>query len=206
MHPSSPPKVSLGEIIGENPCSYEAIKRVLCDLLKQGEVGKVRHWIRTGFDSVPFRMAAELVQNILRCSLCNEVFDCTECTREEYSPLHDQVVDYSHDFGDILLVSGAGHLEKNLLLALFKFCDPAFMSVISDERGFKSKAAKDFINCGNHHVTWQILSTVYDALSKEIIQIYCYEAAEKKLELKADSFLKWKNECRVAVNLNYHFY
>ena len=82
-------------------------------------------------------MAAEFVKNVLRCSLCNEMFDCTEITREEHSSLHDQVVDYSHVFGYILLVSGAGHMEKNLLLALFKFC--VFMG---DKMGLKPKASK----------------------------------------------------------------
>ena len=45
----------------------------------------------------------------------------------------------------ILLTPGAGHMEKNLFLALFRTCSPIFIKGIADNLGSKSKATKEFI-------------------------------------------------------------
>ena len=67
----------------------------------------------------------------------------------------------SSDFyvGDILLAVGAGHMEKNLLLAIFRFCRKLFAETIAYKLGFQSKKAIEFIvNFGKHHISWQIFS------------------------------------------------
>ena len=62
-------------------------------------------------------------------------------------------------FGDILLAVGAGHMEKNLLLAIFRFCRKLLVETIAYKLGFQSKKAIEFIvNCGKHHISWEICS------------------------------------------------
>ena len=70
-------------------------------------------------------------------------------------------------FGDILLVPGPGHMEKIFLLTIFKFTKDIFMFKLAEKLGFRSLKAKDFvINCGDHHLLWQIANIVFDAFAK----------------------------------------
>ena len=96
-------------------------------------------------------------------------------------------------------------MENNLLLALFRTCSPIFIKDVADKLGFKSKAAKEFIaNCGDHHLTWQILTTVLEAFARELIYIFCLDAFEKDLAFTPEAFVHWKNN--TVVNPNFHFY
>ena len=96
-------------------------------------------------------------------------------------------------------------MEKNLLLALFQSCLPIFTKEVADKLGFKSKVAKEFIaNCGDHHLTWQILTTVLEAFASELIYIFCLDAFEKDLAFTPEAFVHWKNN--TVVNPDFHFY
>ena len=47
----------------------------------------------------------------------------------------------------------------NMLLAIFRFCRKLFVETIAYKLGFWSKKAIEFIvNCGKHHISWQICS------------------------------------------------
>ena len=47
------------------------------------------------------------------------------------------------------------------------------MLKVSDKLGFKSTKAKEFIiNCGDHHLSWQIAMIVFEAFAKELIRLY----------------------------------
>ena len=47
------------------------------------------------------------------------------------------------------------------------------MEDVADMLGFKSKNAKSFIiNYGDHHLSWQIISIIYEAFSVELIHSY----------------------------------
>ena len=74
-------------------------------------------WIR--WRPIPY-IASEIIENTKLSLLCNKIIDIP-ITSERYSAKekHSDCVkvqfDYSH--GNILLTAGAGHIEKNLLLA-----------------------------------------------------------------------------------------
>ena len=59
------------------------------------------------------------------CSLCSASFKAF-CDREELCGnecyFEEENIVLKKGFGRILLTHGAGHIEKNLLLATFKFC------------------------------------------------------------------------------------
>ena len=47
------------------------------------------------------------------------------------------------------------------------------MRKVGDKLGFKSFKAKEIIiNCGDHHLSWQIAVIVFEAFTKELIHIY----------------------------------
>ena len=45
-------------------------------------------------------------------------------------------VQFDYYYGNILLTPGAGHMEKNLLLALFWTCSPIFIKNVADKLGY----------------------------------------------------------------------
>ena len=108
-------------------------------------------------------------------------------------------------FGDILLVPGPGHMEKNFLLTIFKFTKDIFIFRLADRLGFRSSKAKDFIiNCGDYHLLWQIANILFDAFAKELIHVYLQCCEYENLEPTIENFVSWRNQ-RV-VNRNFNFY
>ena len=77
------------------------------------------------------------------------------------------------------------------------------MEDVADMLGFKSKNAKDFIiNCGDHHLSWQIISIIYEAFSKELI--YNYLINTNADNVSPVEYVNWRNE--KVINPNYNFY
>ena len=69
--------------------------------------------------------------------------------------------------------------------------------------GFKSNNAKDFIiNCGDHYLSWQIISIIYEAFSKELIHSYLIKANADNVSLM--EYVNRRNE--KVINPNYSFY
>ena len=97
-------------------------------------------------------------------------------------------------------------MGKNLLLAFFRTCSPIFIKDVADKLGLKSKATKEFIaNCGDHHLTWQILTTVLEAFASELIYIFCLDAFEKDLAFTPEAFVHWKNNTIVNPNVRFYY-
>ena len=166
-----------------------------------------RTWVRIGFHGVPYRIAKELIDKVYFCNGCEEIIDLKEDFLENHL-LHfhygDSNISVKPYFGDILLVPGPGHKEKNFLLAIFKFEKDIFMFKLADKLGFKSSKAKDFIiNCGNHHL-WQIANIAFDAFAKELIHIFLQCCEWENLQLTIENFVNWRSQ--KVVNSNFNFY
>ena len=175
-HLKEKPSIKIGEITDENPNSTASIKTVLEKLCEQGELGNKRKWIHLGFDGVLYRIATNLHNEVVQCLICQSVKDTKLEKFENYlKKEHAEHENVSCDlyFGDMLLDVGAGDMVKNLLLAIFRFCRKLFVETIACKLGFWSKKAIEFIvNCGNHHISWQIYSIAYKAFSEELLYIY----------------------------------
>ena len=154
---------------------YTNIKKVLCNLMLQTEPDQ-RTWNRVGFDGASYRIAKELINNTVKCLKCGDMIDLKEESFEEHlEELHHGEVKISMDnvFGNLILAPGPGHIKKNFLLTLFKFTKNIFMLKVADKLSFKSTKAKEFIiNCGDHHLSWQIAMIVFEAFAKDLIHVY----------------------------------
>ena len=203
-HPEEPPIVKIGEIIGVNPNARETVKEAMIDLSIQAKLGEKRFWVRYGFDGVPYRISNSLRNEIVQCSVCKKLFDTRkDDMRNHFESEHGSLEpSYSKYFGDILLVPGAGHIEKNFLMAIFSLCRPIFMETIAVKLGFRSKKAVEFIiNVGDHHLGWQIASIAYEAFAKELIFVYCVESRKLGIEPTPNGLTEWRDK---VVNPNYH--
>ena len=105
----------------------------------------------------------------------------------------------------MLLAVGAGHMEKKLLLAIFRFCRKLFVETKAYKLGFRSKKAIEFIvDCGNHHISWQMCSIIYEAFSEELLYIYKKNCLERNIEPDPTHFTVWRDT--EVKNNNYHLY
>ena len=165
---------------------------------------QTRKRFRIGFDGVPYRIADEIISNTLVCTYCKKEF----CSQEEYSKhQHNDANEVPIPvlrFGNVLLAVGAGHMEKNLILAIFKLCKDVFLYRLAHLLGFRTSKAKEFIfNCGDHHISWQILQIMYEAFSQELIRIYVISCNQQHIVPTAAGFSEWR--LTKAINPNFNF-
>jgi hypothetical protein len=93
-------------------------------------------------------------------------------------------------FDNILLVPGAGHMEMNLVKAIFSVLRDIGLEDIVEKFGFKSKNAKDYIIKGyNHHLSWQVLYIILMSFSAELI--FNYVKSKGNVNVSIADFQKW---------------
>ena len=207
-HPSIPCSVHMGEIVDLNPNSQKAIKQLLLNIREQGEVGVKRKWVRVGVDGVPYNIAASLLDNNVVCDVCQAVIDVSHTPFSMHVDLeHPGQTDIGHKklFDYVLLTPGAGHMEINLLRAIFKLCRHICLEQISDLLGFRTKGSKEFVVRGsNHHVTWQVFLIMYQAFALELASVYYVECRRNGGVPSQADWHRWREND--VVNPNYHFY
>lgn len=197
-HPSTKPNISMGEIIGVNPNSRENLKKVVKGISNQVSLANERKWVRLGFDGVPYRIVQSIIENLVICESCGAEIDLKNGQFETHAKdkhgSYDSVTSRVL-YENILLVPGAGHIEKNLLIIVFRLCRSIFLEYLTDCLGFKSKRAKEFaIGCSNHHIAWQILCIALEAIASELIFQYIIYCKGSKRNPSVDDFVKWRND------------
>ena len=95
-------------------------------------------WVRIGFDGVPYRIANEIITNIVTCSICDCKFLINSYFEEHSANSHQSNASSKKSFGNILLAAGAG---QNLL-SIFKLCKDMFLGWLAYILGFRSLKAK----------------------------------------------------------------
>ena len=69
------------------------------------------------------------------------------------------------------------------------------MFKLADKLVFRSLKAKDFIiNCGDHHLSWQIANIVFDGFAKELIHVFLQCCEYENLQPTIENFVSWKNK------------
>ena len=204
-HPTLLPYVKMGEIVDLNPNSIESIKTLLRNLKEQSGVGKQRKWVRMGFDGVPYGIASSIIDNTVVCSVCKQELNISKRPFSEHAEAEHpgQEVECTKLFDDVLLVPGTGHMEINLLRAVFALCKDICVDHIADLLGFRSKRAKEFITRGsNHHVTWQVFLIMYKAFAMELAYEYYADCVRRDMVPSQKEWAIWReNEVQ---NANYH--
>ncbi|XP_061166699.1 uncharacterized protein LOC133175604 [Saccostrea echinata] len=106
-HKPGPSKVIAGEPIFENPCSYEAVEKVLDHLMEEAKVGDARRWTAVGCDGLPYILASRLIEEIFICPLCRRQYDGRAEFLSHINETHH--TDNSEDgrkYKDVLMLTG----------------------------------------------------------------------------------------------------
>ena len=176
------PRVMLEEVLNCNPNSYETIYQVLKNLLDEGRIGELQKWIRVGFDGVPYRITSELINSTNQCKNCLEIFNIFETSKSKHCKLkhsdkESSNIEFEMVFRKVLLAVGAGHMEKNILLAIMQLCKHILIDVVVKKMGFKTINAKNFVtNCGDHRISWQ----VFLVCKRAVVYVYHCSAKRRK--------------------------
>ena len=122
------------------------------DLCRRGDLGTVRKWIRIEFDGVPYCIACNIKEILLKCPKFNVEIDET-ILEFHLSEMHG-VTGKSCLRGekvskDVLLVPGASRMEKkSLSLALLLLSQNVFVDNLADLLGVTTENSREFIiNC-----------------------------------------------------------
>ncbi|XP_062590246.1 uncharacterized protein LOC134251841 [Saccostrea cucullata] len=201
-HEAGPSKVIAGEPIFENPCSYEAVEKVLDHLLEEAEVGTTRHWTAVGCDGLPYVLASRIIEELYICPTCRIQYDEDEFINHIETSKHANDLEEGRKYRNILMLAGHGHFEINMTKALFKLLwDVCLLMELAKMLGFKSpKALAACQAAHDHHKSWQILEIFLFAMSGELLVPYVRQALEKETP-SVEEFLasnKTPNEALMA--------
>ena len=177
-----------------NPNSKGSLTCVLEHVQEQCQIGddKDRKWVYTWCDSVPYLIGSKVQEETLKCALCGEMVNRTDMTSHQEDKHKEEEAEFEQWFGGIFLRPGPGHIELNMACAIMKLLWAPYMQHFAILLGFRSPRAQDVVHRGvDHHRSRQILSTLLNALAKELVRPFVIHQREAKKETDIDQFFEW---------------
>lgn len=131
-----------------NPNSYASVATVLKTIVEMSDAtSPERKWITVVCDGAPYTVAANLLKDFEECDVCQKSGRHLKCGHKTHNP-----------FSKIVLRPGAGHIELNLVRAIFKAFFEVFIEPVAIMLGFTTPRALDYCKKAlDHHKSWQIL-------------------------------------------------
>nr|XP_022289927.1 uncharacterized protein LOC111101643 isoform X2 [Crassostrea virginica] len=148
-HEKEPRRVISGEPVFENPCSYEAVEKVLDHLLEEAGVGSTRQWTTVGCDGLPYILASRIIEEIFICPVCRRQYDQDDFGDHIKTTEHCVDIEDGRKYRNILMLTGHGHFEINMTKALFKLLWELCLVDLAKMLGFKSPKA--LASCQSAH-------------------------------------------------------
>lgn len=122
--------------------------------------GTERVWLPVCCDGLPYGMILGITQAYTVCKECQEGFLGMELFNQHTKTSHkDQVgIEPVREFDWVVLRTGDGHYEMNLMKAFVELNWDVFHKMLAQKMGWKSEMAlKCAKQCYDNHKTWQIL-------------------------------------------------
>ena len=157
--------VKLGEVVDALPNSHASCRTILEHLHVISGVGCDRKWVSVGCDGQPYDLIRKLLDNALLCDVCSSDLSPEEVdahTREKHAgePCHPKKL---YDW--VLLRPGLGHIEMNAVKVIFRLLWVPLLRHVAGLLGFRRGPAQAFVkNCGNNHLSWQLVCVVRDSV------------------------------------------
>ena len=175
-HATTPPQVKIGEPCMVNPNSVKNTKQVLLHIKDLCQVPEERKWIVVWSDGVPYIFMHKLIESIYVCSMCQTEIDISKTSFEIHCLNCEHMnndSDFHRLFDFIIPRPGPGHIEINMAKTLLSLLWKPFLCHFAVILGFRSSRAQDVVRTGiDHHRSRQILFTVLQALSRELVLPY----------------------------------
>ena len=195
QHPKHPPRVIIAEPCMVNPNTKVNVQTVLEHVREQSNTSgekKAREWTYVWCDAVPYLLGSKVQDETLKCALCEEMVKKTDMKQHQTQNHQDQETEYETWFDDIFLRPGPGHIELNMARALMKLLWDPFLQHFTILLGFRSPRAQEIIHNGvDHHRSRQIISTLLNAFSKELIRPFVLEQRRKGEDADVNKYFEW---------------
>ena len=199
-HSSQKSLVHIGEPCMVNPNYIATVREVVEHVLDIPRVKDPEHprkWTIMHSDGVPYVYASELQDNLFVFNICGEEINKGDIRCEMWNTFLDEHTQkcfgsFELLFGNIMFVPGPGHIELNLARLLLRFLWQPFLSHFVKCLGFRThKARQVVLNGVDHHLSKQLLSSCFEALSKELLVPYIRYCLEKGEEASNDGYQDW---------------
>ena len=199
-HSSQKSLVHNGEPCMVNPNYIATVREVVEHVLDIPRVKDPEHprkWTIMHSDGVPYVYASELQDNLFVCNICVEEINKGDMRCEMWNTFLDEHTQkcfgsFELLFGNIMFVPGPGYIELNLARLLLRFLWQPFLSHFVKCLGFRThKARQVVLNGVDHHLSKQLLSSCFEALSKELLVPYIRYCLEKGEEASNDGYQDW---------------
>lgn len=211
-HSEDPVQVNLLDPVFVNPNSFQNLALVLRHIGKVAGIkrygGSEREWLIICCDGLPYSMILQLTQDYIVCTECNET-----CIGDDIFQLH---VEEKHtnlqncgrirEFDWVLLRTGDGHYEMNLLKSFFELNWEVCLKQLAQKMGWVSDMAlKSAKNCYDNHKTWQLFQIFHFGTLLELVLPYVRQCVTDSVEPNADGFLVYASKRQSDPNYTYMF-
>ena len=179
-----------------NPNSHSSVQRVLEHIVNDTTGLDSRTAI--GCDGNPYLIATKLICSTFYCESCKSVVQCSQKEFNRHLLTHNSDLSENYDvtkhlhFGNVMMITGAGHFEMNMLRGLMKLGWTIYYKEVARLLGFKSEKAMMFArSCGDHHQAWEIFNIVFRANMSELLIPYIRECISKQQEPSVAKYMDW---------------
>ena len=185
-HPSESVPVYVMDPVFVNPNSFESLKLVLRHIGKTAGVrrygGTEREWVIVCCDGLPYTMIFRLIQEYLTCAACDKGFlgsELFEQHKKQHSELEE--VHYIREFDWVLVHTGDGHYEMNMMKSFVELNWDVFMTLLVNRMGWTSEAAMRAAKlCYDNHKTWQLILVFHFGTLLELLTPYVKKCQHSK--------------------------
>ena len=174
------------DLVFVNPNSFESLKLVLRHIGKTAGVrrygGTEREWVIVCCDGLPYTMIFRLIQEYLTCAACDKGFLGSELF-EQHKKQHSEQeeVHYIREFDWVLVHTGDGHYEMNMMKSFIELNWDVFMTLLVNRMGWTSEAAMRAAKlCYDNHKTWQLILVFYFGTLLELLTPYVKKCQHSK--------------------------
>ena len=148
-------------------------------------------------DGLPFIIGKRVIERTYICSQCKTIIngqsECEAHTNNDDQHKTNSNLQYTLEFGWVLLQPGPGHIEMNMLKSYVNLNWHVYWEQMVEVFNFKSEAAKKSgIKVNDHHKGWTLARIARESLAKELLAPYVREQiAQQVPKLSCEGYLKW---------------
>ena len=152
------------------------------------------------FDGLPYSILRDIINNVWRCTICNDCFhDIEKFQEHKYAIINKN--DLKREFSWIVPVCGVLHLEMNVSKSFVKLNWEAFTNLLGITLGFTSPEAQKYLKKGSeHHKLWHYLEILYVSLGMEVAVPYVQYCKDSGVLPDCNGYWDW---CDDLQNANY---
>ena len=139
-------------------------------------------------------LAAQTQDELKLCSVCFELVE-TVNLKPHSEENHKGVCSFENILTEILLRPGPGHIEMNMSRLLLNFLWVPFLEELSTSFGFRTQKAKNVFRQGiDHHRSKQLLETLLESLSRELMVPYVRDCLATNVTPSCDGLAEWYDQ------------